>query len=601
MADSTPFQIADLPVGLKEPGVYVTIRIDGDVGLSEPNNRCLIWGYMSAGGSGVPNSPFRALSQDDVDANFQSYSMISHAYAAAKAQIPIGAEVWLMPLLEPAGGTAQAVTITITGEPTAGVLSTATAALAADTMTIRYRGRGVQVGIKAGDTWATIATAAKAAWDALLNAPATCGLSTATLTLTARHKGNFDDGAVEVTFDSKGVSGVAASFGSATFAGVASVASAGSVVTTVANRVVTTTITDTETAVASGTALVNSFLTDSYAIRVAQPASPTGAVTLFYVNGHPVRPLTVTSVLSGVTTQTLTVVNGTAGAGNPTLTSALNNLAQLEDYFRAWSVFYTTIAELSAMATSVEAQDAVPIMKGQIVSFGLTNSLTAMSAANIPAVTTPRLDSSARYTPLWATQAPNAGWELASRLAAAEAAEPFVARNWNGFEFIGTTSAPLVAIHPLDRPSRDDRNAAIGLRHAPVTVNSKGNMSLVWGGNCYKAKGFKDAKLVKISARMTLDYYRTDLINYLGSLFAGKKIKTQSAPRTGNSTDINAVKTAVYRWTKRLDDADLFDGAEANRDAIKAAIVVSPTRIDVNVPFVPPADLDIIAPVGIQS
>jgi len=57
----------------------------------------------------------------------------------------------------------------------------------------------------------------------------------------------------------------------------------------------------------------------------------------------------------------------------------------------------------------------------------------------------------------------------------------------------------------------------------------------------------------------------------------------------------------VYRWARRLDDADLFDGSEAKRDAIKAAIVVSPTRLDVNVPFCPPADLDIVAVSGIQE
>jgi hypothetical protein len=57
----------------------------------------------------------------------------------------------------------------------------------------------------------------------------------------------------------------------------------------------------------------------------------------------------------------------------------------------------------------------------------------------------------------------------------------------------------------------------------------------------------------------------------------------------------------VYRWTQNLDDADLFDGAEAKRDAIRAAVVVSPTRIDVNVPFCPPADLDIVAVTGVQE
>jgi phage tail sheath gpL-like len=527
--------------------------------------------------------------------------MIAHAYAAAKAQIPIGAEVWLMPLLEPSGGTAQVVNVSITGEPTAGVLSLGTAATAADTVTVRIRGRGVQAGIKSGDTFATIATAIKTAWDLIDNPPATCSRSGADLTFTAPHKGNFDNGATEVTFESQGASGVAAYMGTITFAGTAGVASSGSAATTVGNSVVTTTITDTLADTASGTALVNSFLADNYPIRMAQPGTPTGVVTMFYVNGRPVRPLGITCTLSGVTTQTATVSKGTAGVGNPTLTSALANLAQLEDAFRGWSSFFTTTTELGTLATHVEAQEAVPIMKGQVVAFGLTNSLTAMTSANIPASTSPRLDSSARYVPIWATQAPNAGWELSARLASAIAAEPFVARNWNGFEFKGSNYAPLVLIHPQDRPNRDDRNTAIGLRHAPVTVNAAGNLALVWGGTCYKSKGFKDQKLTKLSTRLTLDYYRADLVQYLTGLFNGKKIKTASVPRTGHTTDLNAVKVAVFRWMKRLDDADLFDGAEANRDAIKAAIVVSPGRIDVNIPFVPPADLDIIAPVGIQS
>src|SRR5262249_25682441 len=154
-------------------------------------------------------------------------------------------------------------------------------------------------------------------------------------------------------------------------------------------------------------------------------------------------------------------------------------------------------------------------------------------------------------------------------------------------------SAPALSIHPQDRPTRDDRNTAIGLRHAPIAVNGNGNLYVVWGGTCYKAKGFKDKKLTKLSARLTLDFYRTDLAQYLDGLFGGKKVKTSSPPRTSNSLDTKSVEGAVFRWCKRLDDADLFDGAEAKRDAIKAAVVVSPTRIDVNVPFVPPADLDI--------
>ena len=597
-----PFLVADLPAGLYEPGVYVTVRTDGDVGLSAPNNRCLLIGYMATGGTGVPDAPYRALSQTDVDANFRSYSQLAHMYAAAKAQVPIGAEVYCVGLLEPSGGTAQVLNVEITGEPSAGVLSAATTAAAADTLTIKYRGRGVSVSFKAGDSFEAIATAFKTAWDAIENAPAVCGRSTAALTFTARHKGLYDDGALEVSFASKGASGVAAKLGTITFANAASVATTGGATLTMMSKTASIDIVDTGTAAASGTALVNKLLTAAYPVRAAQPGTPTGVVTLFYANGRPIRPLAVSIALSGVTVQTATAAVGTAGAGVPTLTTALGNLGASEDAYRAWALSYTSTTELSATATHIEAESGVAEgSKGQVAVFCLTNSAAAMSAANIPTATTPRLDSSARYAPCWAQSAGNAGWELAARYAAAVAAEAYVARNFNGLELIGSDEAPIVPIHPLDRPTRDERNQAIGLRHSPVSVNGNGNMAVIWAGTSYKPKGFKDAKLRKLSTRLTLDYYIYDLANTLTSQFAGKKIKTSSPARTGNSTTPAAVEEAVYRWTQNLDDADLFDGAEAKRDAIRAAVVVSPTRIDVNVPFCPPADLDIVAVTGVQE
>lgn len=601
MADA-PFLVADLPAGLYEPGVYVTVRTDGDVGLSAPNNRCLLLGYMSTGGTGVPDAPYRALSQSDVDANYRAYSQIAHMYAAAKSQIPVGAEVYCVGLLEPSGGTAQVLNVEITGEPSAGVLSAATTAAAADTLTIKYRGRGPSVSFKAGDSFEAIATAFETAWNLIEDAPAVIGRSTAALTFTARHKGLFDDGALEVSFASKGASGVAAKLGTITFSGVAGVATTGGATLTMGAKTASISIVDTGTAAASGTSLVNKLLTAAYPVRAAQPGTPTGVVTLFYANGRPIRPLSVSIALSGVTTQTATAAVGTVGAGVPTLTSALANLGASEDAYRAWALSYTSTSELSSTATHIEAESGVAEgSKGQVAIFCLTNSSAAMSAANIPTATTPRLDSSARYVPMWAQTAGNAGWELAARYAAAVAAEAYIARNFNGLELIGSDSAPVVPIHPLDRPTRDERNAAIGLRHSPVSVNSNGNMAVIWAGTSYKPKGFKDAKLKKLSARLTLDYYIYDLANTLTSQFAGKKIKTSSPARTGNATTPAAVEEAVYRWTKRLDDADLFDGAEAKRDSIRAAVVVSPTRIDVNVPFCPPADLDIVAVSGIQE
>ena len=591
-----------LPAGLVEPGVYVSIRYDADPGLSDTNTRALIWGYMSSGGTGVPNQPHKALSQDDVDAAFKPYSMISHAYAAARAQVPVGAEVWLMPLLEPSGGTAQAITFEFTGQPSAGVLSSATSAAAADSVWVSYRGRGAWTGIRAGDAWADIAAAVKASLEAIESFPATIGISTAALTFGARHRGNFDDGAVEVSFASRGASGVAAKLGTVTFAGAATVATSGSFTLAMGAKSAQISIADTGTAAASGTALVGKLLADSYPVRAAQPSSPTGTVSLFYQSGRPVRPLSVTGQLSGVTVQTAAVATGTAGAGNPTLTSALANLASDDAaVFKAWSVFWTSTTEWSATATHIEAQEAAPLMKGQVALGCSTASYAAVQAADLPSATAPKLTSSSRYSVLWAQSAGNAGWELSARLAAAVAAEADPGKNYNGFQFLGSDAAPIASIHPADRPSTDERNGAILLRHCPVTVGSSGNMTMTWGGNTYKPRGMTDKKLTKLSARLTLDYMRSTLAAYLSATFAGKSVKTAGQPRTNRAVTPRDVEAAVFRWAKLLDDRDLYDGAEAHRDAILAGIVVSPTRIDVQIPFALLADLDIIAATGVAQ
>jgi len=587
-----PFSVANLPNSLLEPGVYVGESV-GDVGPSAPGKACLIFGYMSAGGTGTANLPVRATSQADVDAAFRSYSMISHAYAAAKSQVPVGAEVWLCPLVEPSGGTAQVINITFQGEPVAGVLSSATAAAAGDSVSLRLRGRGVTVGIKAGDTWATVATNVKAALDAIDNLQVTVGVSTATISLTSRHKGLFDDGAVEVSFSSRGASGCSASLGTMVVANAAG--GTGTVVIAMGSKSASVAVTSGDAATVTGSAIVTKINSDAYPIRAAQPSSPSGTVTLFFCNDRPVRPLSVSSTETGITTQTVTDSVGTAGAGVPTLSSALANLAAAADVFKVFSPFWSTTSECSALITHIEAEAAIPVLKGQIVIFpALTGSYSTVSAANLPAATTPKMTATARHTQLWAQSAPNAGWELSARLAAAIAAESAVQRNWNGFAFVGSDAAPLVAIHPGDLPTRDERNQAIALRHSPITVDASGRMALVWGGNAYAPKGFTDAKFSKISDRVCRDFMVRELISRCEFL-TKKKVKLSGPARTSQAVDLSSIKALVFRICKDWDDREIFDGAVAARDAIMAAVVADPKRIDINAICRTLADIDIVA------
>ena len=147
MADNTPFQIANLPAGLKEPGIYVTVRSDGDPGLSAANQRCLLWGYQSSAATFPPNTPVRAINQDQVDAGAGATSMLAHAYAAAKSQVPIGAEIYLMPLIAPLAVRLRLSRLRLRVSP-AWVTSSATTATAADTMTVKYRGRGSRLALR---------------------------------------------------------------------------------------------------------------------------------------------------------------------------------------------------------------------------------------------------------------------------------------------------------------------------------------------------------------------------------------------------------------------------------------------------------------------
>lgn len=588
-----PFSVANLPAGLLEPGVYVGESV-GDVGPVAPGKACLIFGYMSAGGTGTANLPVRATSQADVDAAFRSYSMLAHAYAAAKSQVPVGAEVWCCPLVEPSGGTAQVINITFQGEPSAGVLSSATAAAAADTVSLRLRGRGVNVGVKAGDTWANVATNVKAALDAIDNLQVTVGISTATISLTSRHKGLFDDGAVEVSFASRGASGCAASMGTMVVANAAG--GTGTVVIAMGSKSASVAVTSGDAATVTGSAIVAKLNSDAYPIRAAQPSSPSGTVTLFFCNDRPVRPLSVSSTETGISTQSVTDSVGTAGAGVPTLTSALQNLAAAADVYKVFSPFWSTTSECSALITHVEAEAAIPVLKGQIVIFpALTGSYSVVSAANLPAATTPKMTATARYTQLWAQSAPNAGWELSARLAAAIAAESVVQRNWNGFTFQGSEVAPLVAIHPGDLPTRDERNQSIALRHSPCTVDASGRMALVWGGNAYAPKGPGEGKFLKISDRITRDWMVSDLISRLAYLTT-KKVKASGPARTSQAFDMSSVKSLVFRICKDWDDRDIFDGADQAKKAVMAAVnSADPTRIDINAICRTLADIDILA------
>lgn len=597
------FTTVDLPAGLKLPGVYTKVFLNSDGGAAAVSNKCLLFAYMGAGGLATMNVPFQALGKSMVDAQCKSWSMASHMYAAAKSALPsgIGADIYIVPLTEPSGGTKQTRKIIFCGKPTGGVTSTATAAAAADTCTITYRGRGGSFGISTGDTWATIATNAKAMLDAISDLPCTVAISTETLTLSSRHKGLFDDGAVQVDFANAAASGCAASCGSITYTGTAGVGGTASLRLGVAAT--SFSVTASDTAIVSAGHCVTAIRADGYQNDAAVPAVPSdGVVTLYYVTGRPCRAISAT-LGGGVTVQTVAAACDVPGTGSPSVSSSMDKLSSDENAYKAWAAFFQDTTSLSAAVTTIENAEAVGTLeKGQMLFLCSTGSLVDIAAAALPASTTPAMTSSARYAVGYYQGHPNAGWEIAARVAAVVAAQSNLNQNFNGFRLLTNSAVPFGVPHKADRASRSDLNTAIAsYYHFPLAVDSGGYNSIVRSNTTYLAQGLDDRALEKWSCRLMLDFFRADLRANLFLKFGSKSIKQFSDPRTTNCVRPDGVKAAVYSCISRWDGLDYFDGAEAVRDAIMAGVLVSPNRIDVEAPFRTVKDLDQLVVAGIQS
>jgi len=598
----------NLPPGYEVPGVYTSWQIS-DPGSTQPNNRALLFGYMTPGYPADVNAAMLAVTQAQVDAKVGPKSMAAKVFAAAKAQLGpagVGAELHLVPLLEPAGGVAAIHNITFLAQPVPDnsgklVLGSNTAALTTHLCTIYLGARAVcSFTIKQGDLFTAIAANALAAITAT-NLDVTVTVASATLVVTDNHKGEHGNYLpIRVDF-SDPAGGVAASPGTATFAngpaGGAGTATLGNHV-----RPLVASIANNNTDAQSATAFRDALNGDAYPVYGAIPAVATGVVTLFYRTGRWAHLLSAS--VSGIAPQTLTLAVGTAGVGTPSLASAFGNLAGDMSAYRAWACFWQDVSNWGSTSTQIEGQAVSPIEKGQtahgcLVTGGVANVVT------FPGSTTPALNVSPRYAIDWYQGCPLRPWEVSARTAAMVAAGQRPSLNFNGMPLLGSDAAPVAAAPKWDRPTLDEINTAITSGLAPIAVGTDGLPHVVSSRTTYKALGFTDSKLKKWSCILTIDYYRYDLRVLFSSLYLpqsatqdAKRIKVKSPPRTNIAVSPDSTKAAVFARIKSWDDRDLYDGADKARDAIMAGILVSPTRIDVAAPFIPPADLDQLSIVG---
>lgn len=577
----------------KVPGVSTTYIRESDVSGTAPNNRCLIFGLMAAGSLATPNVPFRARSAANVAA--QTGGAWSHAtrmYRAARVQAD--AEMWILPITDP-GGTAGTRIIKFIAAPTYDAtngweLGSATALAQGTDVTVDVGGQIATASCAAGDTWATVATKVKAALDAITDLVVTVGRVNETLTLTDRHTALItDDLPVRVSF-SNATSGGAASAGTLTLANNAT--GAGTVSLTDGIITNSWTFANTDTPAASAASLRD--VINKYGpLRGALANPATGVITLYYRDDRYIRRHSA-SITAAVGT-TVALAMGTAGAGTPTLSGAGNALEKLtaDQAYKTWANPFADATSMGAAITTIIAQDAAPIEKGQLLVACISSGIPSVSllGATSPALTTTEL-----CTVLYYQGSPVPAAQIAARVAAEIAAEDDYGRNYNGLVLKQSESMPLAAPHRADRSTRDNWNTALTEGYAPVAVNGGNQTYVVSGRTTFAAANAVGQKLQKWAGALIPMALRAGLRQALADAFMrpgyGKSIKAHGEPKTDRAVTTKGVRSVVIAFFKKADSQDLYDFDTDIEGAVKSVVDVTPTTIKITAPFRFPADLD---------
>lgn len=168
-----------IPLDIRTPGSFVEFDTTrAGRGLPTNPHKVLVIGQKLTAGSAAANVPVRIYTADEAIAAFGRGSMLARQFLALKTADPLS-ETWALPLADLAGGVAATGTIVYAGTATtAGVL------------TLYIAGQKLSIAVTVGMTAAQLATAVNTAIAAALDLPVSASVASATITLTARHKGD---------------------------------------------------------------------------------------------------------------------------------------------------------------------------------------------------------------------------------------------------------------------------------------------------------------------------------------------------------------------------------------------------------------------------
>ncbi|MEW6778335.1 MAG: phage tail sheath subtilisin-like domain-containing protein, partial [Bdellovibrionota bacterium] len=165
-----------IPSNLKIPFIRTEFGIKAKATVGSLPWKNLLWGQKLSGGSATANQLVRIFKGEQT-AKFGSGSMLKHMFDRYFDNNKVD-EVWALPLADNGAGVQATGTFALSGTATA-----------AGTWRPMIAGRRLSVAVASGATAATVASALNAAINADTDLPVTSGVVTATVTVTARHKG----------------------------------------------------------------------------------------------------------------------------------------------------------------------------------------------------------------------------------------------------------------------------------------------------------------------------------------------------------------------------------------------------------------------------
>lgn len=586
----------DLSPGYVLPGVYVQYNLAGTgTSLGIPQLRALLVGYKSAAGIAAQDAPTLCSGQSDANLKAGQGSELARLYAAFISQVGGGqCDVFLLPAVEPSGGTAATRTLTVS-------LSTGSGAAAQDSINLWLAGYYISALVSVADTPTIIATNLAAAINATKDIPWTASPAAAVVTLTYRHKGiNGEDSPWMAFAPNNAASNVQLSPGTITYTGPSTLA--GSATVTIGSSTVSAAIGSSDAATVIATNVAAAINATNFPVTALAVAA---VVTLYFRSDPSAQTRVVQRPSAAIVTSTgptATVAAGTLGAGTPTLTNALAVLAA-QAQFGYWATSFNDTTSLGAMSAHIEQYANGVYQKDQVLFAGHSGALT--TAGGVPSGTTPALTASGRYHIVWCPDQPTQAYENAARMAAqvCVSANVYPATNFDGFPLVTQSpTVPLLLPDRMVRPSTDALNSAITSQNlTPLAVNEQtGQLTIVRGRTTLITSDMRqwDTSYLQCAA-FTRYNVRTMLKTKFG---VNKSIKSSGVPHTQFTITTQDVVDAIIELLLAEDNADVIDGAAALKTAVAANVnVTNAGRIDATVPVRFPVNLHQLAPVISQQ